>query len=63
MGLAISRNRQKAFASWICRGVLHSASNNTGELTNTETHLARRRDVKAVEAVEEFHAAGCIRVA
>lgn len=39
--LARSRYRQKAFASCICRGVLHCASKTEGEATNTQMHLAR----------------------
>jgi hypothetical protein len=40
-GLAISRYRQNAFASCMCRGVLHSGSNTGGAATKTQMHLAR----------------------
>src|ERR1700742_928335 len=39
--LANSMYLQKAFASCICFGVRHSASNNRGDATITQRHLAR----------------------
>src|SRR5262249_33606504 len=39
--VAISKYRQNALASCICRGVRHSASNTSGEPTRTQTHFAR----------------------
>jgi hypothetical protein len=39
--LPISKYLQNAFASSICRGVLHSGSNNLGDPTITHTHRAR----------------------
>ena len=41
ISVAISRYRQNAFASCICRGVRHSASNIAGDPTKMQTHLAR----------------------
>ena len=38
---AISRYRHSAFTSFICRGVLHSASNNAGLATRMHAHRAR----------------------
>ena len=46
---AISRYRQNAFASSICRGVLHCTSNSAGLATNTVRHRAR-------EVAMMFHA-------
>ena len=39
--MASSRERAKAFASFIRRGVRHCASNTEGEATRTQTHSAR----------------------